>query len=225
MNGRNRGINRRSLSMKCDRETGSDRFKTADRDESGSRTFLFPQLPYICMMTDARTFLDGFKKTRDFNTAFPLLLDDADFRAALFAEVGAADYPYPEYASWIAQHFFEKYPQLLGEWTPQFREVLFTTTNHTVQRNLLHILANVKQPLEDDGELLELLFTLLAAPETLVAGKVNAFRAIEQQYLKAYPELVSELQLIFELHREDDRPSLRAIIRYFHKRYRKQLTI
>jgi hypothetical protein len=110
------------------------------------------------------------------------------------------------------------------EWWPRFRAALMQTTNHTVQRNLLHILANVKQPLENDGELLELLFGILTAPETLPAGKVNAYRAIEKQYLKAYPELISELQLILDLHKEDDRPSIRSIVRHFHKRYQQQLT-
>lgn len=174
-------------------------------------------------MTDAKSFLDAFKKVRDFNGAFPLLLNDADFRSALFAEVGTTEYPYPDYASWIAQHFFEKHPQYLPEWWPLFRSVLMRTANHTVQRNLLHILANVKQPLEDDGELLELLFTLLTNPETLPAGKVNAYRVLEKQYLEAYPELISELQLVFDLHKEDNRPSIRSIVRHFHKRYHTQL--
>jgi hypothetical protein len=174
-------------------------------------------------MTDVKAFLEAFKKVRDFKAVFPLLLEDPAFRNALFGEIETNVYPYAAYASWIAEHFFERYPEQFPEWVPAFRKVLFTIDNHTVQRNLVHIFVHNKAALEDDGEFLELLIGFMRDPESLPALKVNAFKAIETQYLGAYPELVSELQQVIELHSEDARPSIRALVRYFYKRYSKQL--
>jgi hypothetical protein len=174
-------------------------------------------------MTDVKAFLEAFKKVRDFQSTFPLLLGNAAFRTSLFSQIERNSYPYSEYASWIAQHFFERYPEYFPEWVPVFRKVLFTVPNHTVQRNLVHIFIHNKAELEDDGEFLDLLIGLIGNPESLPALKVNAFKAIETQYLGAYPELITELQLVIGLHKEDTRPSIQALVRYFRQRYSKQL--
>lgn len=174
-------------------------------------------------MTDVKAFLDHFKKVRDFKAAFPLLLEDQAFRDALFGEIETNVYPYSEYASWIAGHFFEKYPAYFPAWVEPFRRILFTTDNHTVQRNLVHIFVHNKAALEDDGEFLELLIGFLGSATSLPALKVNAFKAIETQYLRAYPELVTELEHVIGLHKEDTRPSVQSLVRYFYKRYSKQL--
>jgi hypothetical protein len=174
-------------------------------------------------MTDVKAFLEAFRQVRDFKGSFPLLLEDTAFRTALFREMEPNVYPYAEYASWIAQHFFERHPEHFPEWVPFFRKILFTTGNHTVQRNLVHIFIHNKVALEDDGEFLELLIGFVRSAESLPALKVNAFKAIETQYFDAYPELIAELQLVIGLHKEDARPSIQALVRYFQQRYSKQL--
>jgi hypothetical protein len=180
-------------------------------------------LPKADSMTDVIAFLDEFKQVRDFKSSFPLLLGDERFRNELFAQIETGRYPYSEYASWIASHFFEAHPSFFVEWAPKFRSVLLTITNHTVQRNLVHIFSRTKVGFEEDGEFLELLIGFIRNPESLPALKVNAFKAIETQYLKAYPELIPELQLLLQLHKEDNRPSIQSLIRYFTKRYSRHL--
>jgi hypothetical protein len=180
-------------------------------------------LPKANPMTDVAAFLDAFKKERDFRAAFPLLTSDDRFREELFARIAPNVYPYAEYASWLAQHFFEAYPSYFGPWVEPFKAILFSTANHTVQRNLVHIFIHNKVSLEDDGAFLELLTGFVRSSDSLPALKVNAFKAIETQYISAYPELIPELQLLMELHREDNRPSVQSMIRYFNKRYSRHL--
>jgi hypothetical protein len=180
-------------------------------------------LPKANQMSDVLAFLDAFKKERDFKAAFPLLINDERFRNELFSQIATNVYPYAEYASWLAQHFFEAYPSYFGTWVGPFKQILFATENHTVQRNLIHIFIFNKAPLEEDGEFLERLIGFVRSTDSLPALKVNAFKAIETQYLGAYPELITEMQLLMELHREDSRPSVQSLIRYFHNRYSRQL--
>lgn len=174
-------------------------------------------------MESVRAYLDTFKRERDFKSAIRLLLQQPDFRMALFAEIPANVYPYSEYASWIAQHFYAAHPELFPESAASFREILLTISNPTIQRNLTHIFGEVKLPLEEDGVFLELLFRFLKSPESAPALKLQSYKSIGLQYVHTYPELISEMKTILDLHHEDQRPSVQSIIRHFYKRYSAQL--
>jgi len=174
-------------------------------------------------MSEVRDFLDVFKTRRKFKSVFPRLKTDPAFRNALFSEIEVNEYPYAEYASWIAQHFYEHTRSDFSEWKQQFIDILQTTRNHTVQRNLVHIFTKVKANVQEDGEFLSCLFAHFENPESLPALKVNAYKAIVKQYLRAHPELLPELKLLMDLHAEDERPSIKAMRKSFEKRYAKQL--
>ena len=174
-------------------------------------------------MSEVRYFLDVFKTKRKFKSVFPRLKTDPEFRNALFSEIALNEYPYAEYASWIALHFYEHTRSDFSEWKSRFMEILQVTRNHTVQRNLVHIFTKVRADIADDGEFLSCLFAHFGNAESLAALKVNAYKAIEKQYLKAHPGLLPEIKLLMDLHREDERPSIQAIRRNFEKKYSKQL--
>lgn len=174
-------------------------------------------------MTDVVAFLDDFKRTRDFKSVVPFLLNDEHFRNELFEQIRTNRYPYAEYASWIAQHFFEAHPHLLESWTNSFKTTILTLNNSSIQRNLLHIFANIHLPIEEDGLFLNQLIEFIKSPDSPPALKVNAFKTIEKHYFKLYPELILEISLILDLHREDTRPSIQCLRRNFHKQYSKQL--
>ena len=174
-------------------------------------------------MSEVRDFLDIFKTTRKFKSIFPRLKSDPEFRNALFSEIALNDYPYAEYASWIAVHFYEHTRSDFSEWKQQFIDLIQTTRNHTVQRNLVHIFTKVKANIQEDGEFLSCLFAHLENPESFPALKVNAYKAIEKQYLRAYPELLHEIKLLMDRHAQDGRASIQAMRRNFEKRYAKQL--
>jgi len=176
-------------------------------------------------MSEVRDFLDVFKTKRRFKSVFPRLKTDPEFRNALFSEIAVNDYPYAEYASWIAAHFYEHTRSDFSEWKDQFVELIQVTRNHTVQRNLVHIFTKVKANVQEDGEFLSSLFAHFENPESLPALKVNAYKAIVKQYLKAHPGLLSELKLLMDLHSQDERPSIKAMRKNFEKRYAKQILL
>lgn len=174
-------------------------------------------------MSIARDFLDDFKTHRGFKKVLPKLKADAELRNAVFGEIEKDEYPYSDHASWIAIHFFEHTRADFSEWRDQFIEIIKTTKNHSIQRNLTHIFAYVKPQVSENGDLLDKLFFFVQSSDSLPALKVNAFKAIEKQYLKKYPELLMELKHLIDLHENDDRPSIQALRRNFLKKYHKQL--
>src|SRR6218665_3101842 len=104
-------------------------------------------------------FLLDFRKTRDFKIVIPLLEGNENFRNKVFEQVGAKEYPFPEYSSWIAIHFFQKHPKLFTEnWCSFFIEILLKTHNHSMQRNICTTLFHYKGDLSENTELLDKLF-------------------------------------------------------------------
>ena len=173
-------------------------------------------------MNSAQAFLIDFKSSRNFAEAVPLLAKDNELRTAIFKEIENEEYPFPEYASWIAVHFFEKHPELMSR--QQFDSmvsVLMSTSNHSVQRNLTNALVNAPFDCSENGELLDLLIDFLHQSEALPALEHHALRMIEQHFLPAYPELLRELRTLFEVISVHPRPSMQAMARNFEKKYRK----
>lgn len=173
-------------------------------------------------MTSAKTFLSDFKTTRNFTEAIPFLVKEEALRFAVFEEIICEEYPFPEYASWIAVHFFEKHPNLMTrEQFDLMVSVLITTKNHSVQRNLSNALVNAPFDCSENGQLLDILIDFLHQSETLPALKHQAFRMIEQHYLLVYPELIRELKTVFEVISSHPKTSMQAMARNFEKKYRK----
>lgn len=169
---------------------------------------------------DIQQRIQAFRKERHFGGILSELKNDSAFRNGLLHEMEEKEHPFPEYASWIAQHFFKQYPEYLPERIPFIRKVLMETTNHSVQRNVTHMFLNEPLPVSDDGELLNLFLSFLESPEALPALKYSAFRSIEKQYFDKYPELIPEVGHLLFLHKEDTRPSIQSLRRYFNKHYK-----
>lgn len=170
-------------------------------------------------MLTAHAFLDTFRLNRDFSVALPLMERDSNFREALIRTMESGEYPYADHASWIAQRFFEQHPGIFMEWIPLVKRLVMFSGNHTIQRNMVHVFTRTPAAVEEDGELLDRLIFMIRSNDSLPALKVLAFRAVELQYLKAYPELLSELKALIEVLNEDGRPSIRSLVRNFKKRY------
>lgn len=173
-------------------------------------------------MDQAKTFLTDFKSSRNFAEVIPLLVKDEALRFAIFEKIECEEYPYPEYASWIAVHFYEKHPELMTK--SQFDSmvsVLVRTKNHSVQRNLSNALVYSPFDCSENGELLDVLIDFLHQSEALPALKYHALRMIEQHFLPAYPELMRELKTLFEVISNHPKKSMQAMSRNFEKKYRK----
>lgn len=173
-------------------------------------------------MNPAKTFLNDFKTTRNFAQVIPFLVKEEALRSAVFKEIECEEYPFPEYASWIAIHFFEKHPDLMTrEQFDSMVAVLLKTKNHSVQRNLSNALVNAPFDCSENGELLDLLIDFLHQSEALPALKFHALRMIEHHFLPAYPELIRELKTLFEVISNHPKKSMQAMARNFEKKYRK----
>ncbi|MNJ84558.1 hypothetical protein D3C87_20150 [compost metagenome] len=173
-------------------------------------------------MNAAQEFLTEFKTHRNFKSATTLLAKDEQLRTAIFEEIASDQYPFPEYSSWIAYHFFERKRKLMTrELFDLMVHTLINTSNHSVQRNLSNTLVYSPFPCSENGELLDKLFLFLHDSEALPALKYHALRMIEKHYLKAYPELVRELRTVFEVISTHPKPSMQAMARNFEKKYRK----
>ncbi len=173
-------------------------------------------------MNAAQEFLIDFKSTRDFASAVPYLVKEEELRTAIFDEIESEAYPFPEYASWIAVHFFEKHPKLMtSEQFDAMVSVLIHTKNHSVQRNLSNALVYAPFDCSENGELLDVLIGFLHQSDALPALKYHALRMIEQHYLPAYPELMRELRTLFEVIQNHPKSSMQAMARNFEKKYRK----
>lgn len=173
-------------------------------------------------MNAAQEFLAEFRTQRDFKSATALLAKDTQLRTAIFEEIASEQYPFPEYSSWIAYHFFDKHPELMSKelFELMFRTLL-STNNHSVQRNLSNALVYAPFSCSENGELLDKLFQFLHDSEALPALKYHALRMIEKHYLETYPELVRELRTVFEVISTHPKASMQAMSRNFEKRYRK----
>jgi hypothetical protein len=160
-----------------------------------------------------------FRKHRRFEEIIPEMYNDVLFRNAILQVIQWKQYPFPEYASWIAQHFFKQHPECLLEWIPFIKDLLLRTENHAVQRNLTHVFINDRLPIDEDGALLKLFLSFLENPDSLPALKYSAFRAIEKQYFHMYPELIPEVGHLLFLHQEDRKPSIESMRSYYRKKY------
>lgn len=173
-------------------------------------------------MIEAKSFLNEFKSSRNFAEVVPFLVKNEDLRAAVFREIASETYPFPEYSSWIAVHFFEKHPNLMTrEQFDRMVSVLLRTENHSVQRNLSNALVNAPFDCSENGELLDRMIDFLHQSEALPALKYHALRMIEQHFLPAYPELMRELSTLFEVISNHPKKSMQAMARSFEKKYRK----
>jgi len=173
-------------------------------------------------MNSAQAFIIDFKSSRNFAEVIPLLAKENELRSAIFKEIENEAYPFPEYASWIAIHFFEKHPNLMSrEQFDSMVSVLMRTSNHSVQRNLTNALVYAPFDCSENGELLDLLIGFLHQAEALPALKHHALRMIERHFLPAYPELLRILRTVFEVISVHPKPSMQAMARNFEKKYRK----
>jgi hypothetical protein len=172
-------------------------------------------------MSSVTDFLLDFKSHRDFKSTIPLLVENDLLRNAVFKEIASETYPFPEYSSWLAIHFFDKNKAYFTQDICNFLiEILIKTKNHTVQRNICTSLTHFKGDLTERTDLLDRLFFLLAETDSLPALRIHALRNIELHYLKKYPELLTEVFSVLELLEQHDLPSIRSMIRNFYKKYK-----
>lgn len=170
-------------------------------------------------MKDVKAYILEFKKVRNFQEVNKDLLSDTTFRENLFALIVDEEYPFPEYSSWIAVHFFEKYSMNFVEYELIWKTFV-QTNNHSVQRNTLNALVFAPFAIDENGEVLNRVFEILANPQSLPANLFAGFKILEKHYLKKYPELLPELKAICLHLTQSEKASVKAMLRSFDKKHR-----
>lgn len=118
-------------------------------------------------------------------------------------ELVASDdrHPFPQYASHILLHIGRSFPETLDKHYESLIDTILSTTNTSVQRNVLGALLCFPLQPYKEGELLEWLFVRLNHPDSK-PGILNYSVRKLAQYAVNYPELAQEIRLALELREE-----------------------
>ncbi|RMF02128.1 MAG: hypothetical protein D6772_03870 [Bacteroidetes bacterium] len=109
------------------------------------------------------------------------------------------DYRLVQRSAWVVGEIGLKQPELLAPHTTALLRALRAPLHPAVQRNGLRLIAEsgLRLPEEEEGQLVDLAFELLAAPRVPVAIRVHAMQVLAN-LCEPYPELVIELQPYLE---------------------------
>jgi len=112
-----------------------------------------------------------------------------------------AEYPYPQYASWLLFHVARKDKSLVEPYYHRVIDCILATKNTSVLRSLLGV--SLCFPLTDyqEGPLLERLFVLLNDPESK-PGLINYSVRKLVGFIELYPELLHEVETILQFREE-----------------------
>lgn len=100
-------------------------------------------------------------------------------------------------ASWSASKAFELKPEWFDVYIPQLIACLHKPIHGSVRRNSLRMLQHMQIPESHKGELIEIVFTLLADSTTESAAKAFGM-SVACNIVQEYPELGKELKILIE---------------------------
>lgn len=136
----------------------------------------------------------------------------------LLIELAFSDkkHPVPAYSAWLLVHIAKAKPQVLYKIQNQLEEGLLQTTKHDVQRSLLVVLLHLPQRRQNEGNLLELYFSIFQDHNLKVANRVYALYHLKRM-VKTYPELDAEVKAQISLIEDlgEIKPALKVGIRNY----------
>jgi len=102
-----------------------------------------------------------------------------------------------QHASWAASKAYELKPEWFESYIPQLISSLEKPIHGSVRRNSLRIMQTMNIPEALEGELIDILFTLLM--DTKTESAVKAFgMSVASNIAQKHPELKNELKIIIE---------------------------
>lgn len=159
-----------------------------------------------CSLSEAaqrvREQLEQYGKSTEFLGLVDVFASDDQLVEGLVELVASDDrYPFPQYASHLLLHIARSHVDKLEHRYKSLLDTVLSTTNTSVQRNLLGALLCTPLRPYRDGELLDWLFSVLNNPESQ-PGLLNYTVKKLAQYVSVYPELDKEIVLALELREE-----------------------
>ncbi len=127
-------------------------------------------------------------------------------------------HPTPAYSAWLLVHIAKAKPQLLYKLQAQLEEGLLQTTKHDIQRSMLVVLLHLPLRRQNEGNLLELCFSLFQDQNLKVANRVYALYHLKRM-VKKYPEIDTEVKAQIGIIQElgEMKPALKVGIRNYLK--------
>lgn len=127
------------------------------------------------------------------------------------------DYPYQEYASWLAGHLVKQfYVHAKKKKKEDIIDAFLRSSNVSVKRNLLKIILSFRIDYRT-AELIDKTFDYVASVDEPHAVRVYAFYFLLNQ-IQFFPELAQELDAIIDQKHESFKaPSLQACLKKYEK--------
>lgn len=158
-----------------------------------------------------------FRSTLDRSTLGDYFVNrPEEFKELLDCIFNLETYPYKEYASWMLIHISQSGKIDLQPYYPRLVDVIFTTNDQTVLRNVTRTLHELEITNYRETELIDLLIGFIQNYENKVALQVYSIYLLAQFVLK-YPELKDEISQIIALHRNGKTAAYFSSERNFHK--------
>jgi hypothetical protein len=156
-------------------------------------------------------------KTPHFTAFHSFFLENPE-AIILLIQLSVSDkkHPTPAYSAWLLVHIAKTKPQLLYKLQAQLEEGLLQTTKHDVQRSLLVVLLHLPLRRQNEGNLLELYFSIFQDNNLKVANRVYALYHLKRM-VKKYPELDAEVKAQISIIEElgEMKPALKVGIRNY----------
>ncbi len=163
-------------------------------------------------------------KQRGFLKITPTILENPELIYDLIKTVlEETEYPYPEYSSWLLFNVFKKVPQYAKVHSNSIVDIILTTNNAAVLRNMIasSILAMLDEYRE--SELLDRLIFFLKDSKSQSALIVNSIYKLIQ-FTHKYPDIKYEILNIIEIiEQQNVSPSVKVGIRKYKKLFIKEV--
>jgi hypothetical protein len=158
-------------------------------------------------------FIEEFSKTRDFNSFFTFVNEHPNsVEKILLLIKNKAVYPISEYGAWCLHHLSKKEKQRIQKHQNFCIDILLENKNQSVLRSLLGIQLEQGYTSYKEVELIDLLFEFLLDKKNKIAIHVYSLYVLFP-YIKKYPELKNELEIILDTFKEDKSPAIKIALK------------
>ena len=128
--------------------------------------------------------------------------------------VNEEKYPYPEYGSWILIHIQKANPLFVEPFQNKLIDVILKSSNQSVLRNCCNILQSISKTDYREAELLDRIIDFIKSNDNKVALQVYSLYCLIP-FVKAYPELKTELSSLVRLAVNERTPAYKVAVRKF----------
>lgn len=129
------------------------------------------------------------------------------------------EYRVVQRVAWVVGALGETHPEWFIDFLPNIIQKIKQPEHEAVKRNCLRVLTFLDIQEEWQGEVFDICFHIIGSFEELPAPKAYSITIITN-YIKTYPELALELNILLEQILPNEGPAVRSKARQFYKVYK-----